>query len=378
MTSLKDLLQAICVKFHIYKITELRDQKIIMAMAFMVYVSAILAGYAMYINVDFLLRSSFIAFIIGICTCAFLILHDQSLLATDRKHQIYTKVFISLILAASFTLTNNADKNKESLTAEIYQSDSRKNSYVTAEMNEQIEKIHKEEMAIRKRIEEAGERINETKQPLIDARRSLKAFLETKEERIQNIRDSYKDKYVETTISDLDILVLQTKKFASGGEGTLIAFILAFLFFIIEALPAILRLMLDQGDYMTRYIASLLVVRDLRDQRISQQRNFASENSDIIRNLLYLEIIDKKSELVSNGFSNTEEMLLLDQRLKILNAGFHPYTGRSLDEIDLDFFSNDADPNPTPNNPKDTPPNNSDNGQYAHVNEEEAEQIFEF
>lgn len=339
MNYLQTFLNYICVKFHIYKITESRDRKLILAMAFMVYVSALLAGYAMYVNVYFLLRSAFIAFLIGLCTLAFLILHDQSLLGTDKKRQVYTKIFISMLLAASFTLTNNADKDYEALSAELVRDVNRQNSYKTAEMNSKIDEINQEEMAIMRRIEDAGERINETKQPLIDARRSLKAFKENKGDRISMIKDSYKDKFEVAQISDLNILVLQAKKFATGGEGTLIALILAFLFFIIESLPAILRLMLDSGDYMTRYLASLFVVRDLRDQRIVQQRDFASAGSDIISNLLHLEIIDKKSELISNGFQDTEEMIILDQRQKVLNAGFNPYTGKPLDFIDPEFFS---------------------------------------
>lgn len=339
MNSFQPFLNAICVKPHIYKITEARDRKLILAMAFMVYVSALLAGYAMYVNVYFLLRSTFIAFLIGVCATAFLILHDSSLLGTEKQRQVYTKIFISMLLAASFTLTNNADKDYEALSAELVRDVNRQNSYKTAEMNSKIDKINQEEMAIMRRIEDAGERINETKQPLIDARRSLKAFKENKPDRIAMIKDSYKDKFEEAQISDLNILVLQAKKFATGGEGTLIALILAFLFFIIESLPAILRLMLDSGDYMTRYLASLFLVRDLRDQRIVQQRDFASAGSDIISNLLHLEIIDKKSELISTGFQDTEEMIILDQRQKVLNAGFNPYTGKPLDFIDPEFFS---------------------------------------
>jgi|GEM_PF-2710660 len=339
MNLFKSFIEAICVKFHIFKITELRDKKIIIAMAFMVYVSAFLAGYAMYVNVYFLLRSKIIALLIGTCTLAFLILHDQSLLATERKRQIYSKLFISLILAMSFTLTNNANKDYDNLSVELVQEVNRKNSYKTEEMNKEIEQINQEEMAIMKRIEIAGERINETKQPLYDARRSLESFKSNKADRISRIKANYKNKFIEPQISDINILTLQAKKFASGGEGTLVAMILAFLFFIIEALPAILRLMLDDGDYMTRFLASLFLIRSLRDQRIDQQRDFASANSDIISNLLHLEIIVKKSELINNGFNETEEMILLDQRQKVLNAGFNPYTGHPLDYVDLSFFT---------------------------------------
>lgn len=344
MNYLKSFLEAICVKYHIFNNTESRDRKLILAMAFMVYVSALLAGYAMYVNVYFLLRSVFIAFLIGLCTLAFLILHDQSLLGTDKKRQVYTKILISMLLAASFTLTNNADKDYEALSTELVQNANRENSYKISEMNSKIEKINQEEMAIMRRIEEAGERINETKQPLIDARRSLKAFKANKDDRVSMIRSSYKDKFVKAQISDLNILILQAKKFASGGEGTLIAMILAFLFFIIESLPAILRLMLDSGDYMTRYLSSLFVVRDLRDQRIVQQRDFASADSDIISSLLHLEIIDKKSELINNGFQDTEEMIILDQRYKLLHIKkINPYTGQPLDYIDPNFFTQETE-----------------------------------
>jgi len=101
MIFLETFLNYICVKFHIYKITESRDRKLILAMAFMVYVSALLAGYAMYVNVYFLLRSAFIAFLIGVCATAFLVLHDSSLLGTEKQRQVYTKIFISQQLTAT-------------------------------------------------------------------------------------------------------------------------------------------------------------------------------------------------------------------------------------------------------------------------------------
>lgn len=332
------LIKQICVKSHIFKITEDRDRKIIIAMSFMVYVSALLAGYSMYVNVEFLLRSSQIALLLGLCTTIFLTLHDQSMMATEKKRQIYSKLIISLILAVSFTLTNNADKDYQTLSNELKKTAEISNSYKIAEMNAKIEAINKEELEILKRTEKAAAVYKQNRQPLNDARQTMKAYLASKDNRIALIKESYKNTSVEAQISDLNILILQAKKFASGGEGTLIAMILAFLFFIIEALPAILRLMLDDGDYMTRFLASLFLVRDLRDQRIEQQRDFASAESDIISNLLHLEIIAKKSDLISNGFEDTEEMIILDQRQKVLIAGVNPYTGKPLDYIDPNFF----------------------------------------
>jgi len=367
MTPFETLLKQICVKLHIFAVTDDRDKKIITALAFMVYVSALLAGYAMYVNVEFLLRSSLMAFLLGLCSTGFLILHDQSLLATEKQRQIYTKLFISLILALSFTLTNNANKDYESLSDELVQKAKISNSYITLEMNTKLEEINQEELRIMQRIEEAGQQINYTKQPLIDARRSLKKFVEMKDGRITMIKESYKDKFVEPQISDLDILVLQAKKFASGGEGTLIAFILAFLFFIIEALPAILRLMLD--DYMIRFLSGLFVVRSLRDQRIVQQTDFASSDSDIISSLLHIEIIDKKSELISNGFADTEEMLILDQRQKVLKAGFNPYTGKRLDYIDPNFFDQYKEMNDAKKKDKESQSEDAQNGQHKDKKE---------
>ncbi len=370
----KQLVTAICVMFPHYLDAEKRDQKIILAMAFMVYLSSLLGGYAMYVSTYFLLKHGVIAFIIGACTTGFLILHDQSLLATDRRRQIYTKILISAFLAIGFTMTNNATKEYDTLSTELIQATEKSNANITIAMNRDIEKVEEEEREIRKRIEIAGLRINETKQPLIDARRSLAAFELNKEERLQRIREAYSPKYEDAQISDLTVLAQQAKKFASGGEGTFIAVLLAFLFFIIESLPAILRIMLDDGDYMKRFLASLNVMRALRDQRIKQQLNFASADSDIVRNILHMEIIDKKNEMIATNFENTEEMLILDKRQKILDAGYNPYTGESLDFVDLSFFdrkkSTNEDKNSSTKEGEDT--NFKENNNQNHKQEQEA------
>jgi hypothetical protein len=336
----RKIVEASSIMFHLYEDSEQRDRKMILAMAFMVYLSSGLAGYAMYTSIYFLLDHKLIALLIGVCTSVFMVLHDQSLLATDRNRQIYVKILISGFLAVGFTLTNNASAEYETLSQELQQTTAKQNANTTIELNQAIEAIEKEEREILERIEIAGARINETKQPLIDARRSYSAFTGSKDERIQRIRDAYAPKFVEAQINDFAILTQQAKKFASGGEGTFIAVLLAFLFFIIESLPAILRIMLDDGDYMKRFLASLYVMRELRDQRISQQLNFASADSDILSNILQLEIISEKNDLVATNFTDTERMLVLDQRQKILDAGYNPYTGKRLDYIDLSFFEN--------------------------------------
>lgn len=338
MFNLDFFLRAICVKPHIYHITEQRDKKIILAISFLVYLSAVLFGYAMAVNIYFLMKSAFISLLIGLCSFAFIVLHDQSMMASSSRVPIIVKICLSIAISVSFTLTNNASKEYSTHEAHIIQETKIANSRITAKMNAELDAIDAQEMALMRRIENAAARINETKQPLYDARRTRDTFNVKKPARIQRIKDNYKDKFMEPQISDTNILILQLKKFASGGEGTSVALLLAFLFLIIEAMPAILVVGIFGGDYMKRYLASLYVVRDLRDQRIAVQKDFASSESNIIRDLLYLQIIEKKSELVSNGFEDTEEMLILDQRLKLLNAGVNPNNGRSLDYIDLSVF----------------------------------------
>jgi hypothetical protein len=111
----RKIVEASSIMFHLYEDSEQRDRKMILAMAFMVYLSSGLAGYAMYTSIYFLLDHKLIALLIGVCTSVFMVLHDQSLLATDRNRQIYVKILISGFLAVGFTLTNNASAEYETL-----------------------------------------------------------------------------------------------------------------------------------------------------------------------------------------------------------------------------------------------------------------------
>ncbi len=334
----KSLVENICVNWSYFKISDLRNQKLIIALGFTVYLSSFLGGYALYTSVDFILHNTFLSLLIGVFAVGFLYLHDSSLMATGSRRQIYTKVLISIFLAIGFTLTNNATKEYTTLKSELVQKADRINSSIAMELNSKIEDIEQEERDILRRIEVAGETSKINIQPLKDARRSFAAFMKTKDTRIERIKSAYANRKEEAKISDLTILAQQARKMMNGGEGTFIAILMAFMFFIIESLPAVLRIMLDGEDYMIRFLASLSVIHSLRDQKIEQQIDFASKGSNIVKNILFLELINKKHEMIQSNFQNTEEMLILDKRLKILNANINPYTGEDLNEIDLNFF----------------------------------------
>lgn len=356
----QQLLETISINIELYKASEKRDQKLILALGILVYVSSCIGGYAASSCTLYLLNDETVAMLLGIFTTIFLVIHDSSLMATDKIHQVVIKLIVSVFLAVAFTLTNNATKEYDTLRAQLVQEVKIHNASVQADLNNRIEEISKEERDIMQRIEEAGKQINITKQPLIDARRSLAAFQNSKEERIKRIKETFSPLFREAQISDLNILTQQAKNFTSIGEGTLIAFLLALCFLFLEALPVILRLMLGSSDYMIRYIASLNVMRDLRDIRIEEQRNFVSRDANILNCCLQMEIIDKKNDVIKNNFTDTSEILILDDMLKTLNAGINPYTGKPLDYVDMGAYSDHETSHP-PNQENEQPPRTSNN-----------------
>jgi len=342
-SNLQILLELISIRWNIFQITEERDKKLIVALSFMLYVSCVLGGYSIYVSVYFLLKNFFLASLLGLFTTGFLILHDQSLMATEKRIQIVSKVVISLCLAIAFVLTNSATKEYDSLSLELHEVVEIHNSEVRLSMNTAIESIENEERGILRRIEQAGEMAKSNIQPLVDARRSLEAFRSSKEDRINRIKEAYASQFQEAKISDLNILSLQTSKMLNGESVTVISLVLAFLFFLLESLPAIIRLMLDNSDYMIRYIASLKVNRDLRNQNINEQREFTSKTGNIIKSLLTMDLLEQKRLAILSNFINHDALVLLDTKIKLLAANINPYTGKSLDYVDREFFSSGTD-----------------------------------
>ena len=336
------LLSLVSVRQNIFEVSEERDQKLLIAFSIFVYVSCALGGYSCYVSVYFLLQNFLLAFLLALFTTGFLILHDQSILATERTGQIVSKLFISLVLAAAFTLTNTATKEYDTLKSEIVAETEYYNAEVRITMNAKLDEIENEERAILVRIEEASQVYDQTRksQRLIDSRRSLKKFEKTKQQRIDRIKDTYKSKFKEPQISDLTILSLQTKKILQGDEGALVTVLLGFIFLLLESLPVIIRLALrNDGDYMTRYLTTLFVNRDLRDQKIRQQKEFTSEKGNLIKCLLTMNLLKQKRQAILSDFANHDELIILDKRMKILAAGYNPYTGEDLNHVDLDIFS---------------------------------------
>jgi len=327
----------VCAK-DIWRQCESRDKNLIVILAVLVPISAALAGYALFTTILFLIGKRSIAYLLGATGFLMMYMHDRTLIATEKTHQIISKLVLSIFLAVGFTIVHNANENYEILEGELIQLSAEYNSDITADMNAELEKIETEKKEIMQRIEKAAAIYQQNRQPLFDARRSMEAFLATEQGRKDRIREVYEPRFRQPSITNIDIMAFQSKKIFSGSKESLVGLIMAFFFFTFEALPVLLRILLNQGDYMTRFAARLQLKRDLRDQQNDIQSDFIAKDSDLISNMMELEIVSKKADMLDEGFEDMNAMAALDYRKKFLDAGYNPYTGQKLDEFDPEQF----------------------------------------
>lgn len=375
----KILLSWAGVHLPTYEVADVRSKKLVLALSTFLYISAFLSGYAMFTALKFLVNVLLVPFIISSMVMVIMIWHDQSLLSTAKVYQVVLKLLFSLVLAVAFTVTHNTERDAETLKMEIIQHDKQVNAEIRANMNAEIEAIDQEELVIMERIENAGRDYDDTgkKQTLIDARRSLTAFQETKEERKERIRESYQDKFFSTEVSQMDLLSLQARKMLDGEDGSFVAFVLSFLFFGLESLPVILRLLLNGSEYIRQHHSDLRSVEELRDQSITSKHNFIDPEGDIIKELFTIDIIEEKRKLILNNFQDKDAMRKLAYRKVFLDNNLDPYTGKPLSDIPWSLiFDEDVDSKDDPSVTEDQTYEGNDD---IHENaDEEPETIFEF
>lgn len=339
MTSFnKKILSLLIVDMDIYNNAELRDQNLILIFAFCLPVAACLAGYAFYTVVDFLLAGESIAVILGVLAGTLMYLHDRSMLATEKNHQIVAKLLISIAIAGCFTVVKNTQDNYTELRTEMIQDVADHNNRLTIRMNDALEEVDKQKREIMKDIESAAAVYKQNRQPLYDARRTLKSFEATEQERKDRIKTGYKAQYIEPNISQTDILSLQLSKLTSFSRETLVGLMLAFIYFIFEALPAIMRIALIDGTYMQRITAKMNRERSLRNQQDGYDDQFITNNGDDITPLLEKKILEAKMRILNNAGDEVELAHWTYKKKLWEEKGIHPLFGQNMDDIDSDEF----------------------------------------
>lgn len=195
---------------------------------------------------------------------------------------------------------------------------------IEVERSLMIEKngIYEEEKEIMNEIKRAGATYDKTKksQGLVEARRAKDAFLANKDERIKSLEKIYAAKMKPIEVTKLDLAAhFFTNMFDKSSPKELFINLTVFvLLLLIEALPAVVRLKLEDGKYLSK-IVHQKHMRDKADVEVESIENqiLSMEGLDDLPSKLEKVRIWKELEDASKrGFQDTDRLIELAKEYK--------------------------------------------------------------
>lgn len=320
---MKTLREKIHVNESTYQNAQPRDKSLINILALFTPISAGMVGFAVFYCIYFLISYWLIAVTLGVCATTAFYYHDTTLLGTFKKSTIYARLIFSfmLIIIVAIPLKMNMvgidnieKKMKNNVFAEIER---------VAAL--EIEKIEDEQRVREEAILDAAEVYDRTKggkQKLIDARRLKKEFLETKDKRLQDIRDRIEKKKNETEISRTELTgYYATNMFSSNSPAemiiNMIVLILALLF---ETLPVFVRIAIEDGHFMRdkEHIERYSIKADSMlwsvDEEIFAQDGIENFAELILKRSVYGELKNQ----IKNGYGSPETLIKLAKEANMM------------------------------------------------------------
>jgi len=206
------------------------------------------------------------------------------------------------------------------------------NRQVDADLLEAKEALLKEERAIDSEIAAAGKRYdqnNKNKQQLIEVRRKKVTFLAQKEVRTQALEKLYEAKKKPTEASKIKLCAFFYKNFFSGDaspEESLYNAMILVILLMFEALPAIIRLKLDSGDYLKKVSHLNQISREIELKRERLETGIFKEEiepTNLEEAFNKLDLLKELEEASQDGLSENRDALI--KKAKQLRGDDSPY-----------------------------------------------------
>ena len=193
--------------------------------------------------------------------------------------------------------------------------------------------IFREENAINTAIARAGERYDQDKshsQALTELRRKKQAFLENKEIRIVELEKMYASQKLPLEVSKIELCAFFFKNFFAGHSSpkeTLYNMMILVFLLMFEALPAVVRLKLENGKYLAK-IEHHRSMRSKADNEIESVEheilNLDGDLNDLSYKLEKARLWRELEAASKSGFRDTDRLINLAKELtnnKAKNAG---------------------------------------------------------
>ena len=316
---MKKLIKTIGVNEKIYNRLDEGEKSLIKILALTIPISAIVTGLVFFYAIDLLLNSTFIAAIGGLLIGLLTYLHDSTMLAGKGNGRACFRLLLSLLFAIVLSVPVKVKLMGDTIHKVYEEKIEAYNLQIDAELLKAKEIIFREEQAIDSELAEAGKRYdqnNKNTQHLVELRRKKKNFLAQKEAKLQGLEKLYEAKKKPIEVSKVQLCAFFYKNYFSGNsspEESLYNAMILLILLMFEALPAIIRLKLEDSKYLAKIEHRNLMIRKAEDEREAVEVKILRGNMTPEELLLALDQAEYLEELETasrHGLSKNREALI--------------------------------------------------------------------
>lgn len=257
----------------LYARVDRTERNKILMLALSIPISVITAVVVFYYFFEFITEYFIVSALLGVFIGVLMYLHDSSLLGEKGKTRAVIRLIFSVGIAIIAAIPLKVKIFGDSLTANYVQSIEAYNAGIDQEIIDAQQVIEDEEDYLDAVLQEASEEFDRTgkTQAMYQARKNLAAFKETKEERLQEIADLYEPKKKPLEPTKMDIAAyFFSNMFNNTSPQEMLGNLMIFtLLLVLEAFPAGVRLLLEEGKYLSK-VAHQQLLKDRTDDEIEQ------------------------------------------------------------------------------------------------------------
>ncbi|MEL6943728.1 MAG: hypothetical protein AAFO82_13760 [Bacteroidota bacterium] len=298
------------------------EKNLITILALSIPLSVIFTAFVFYYFFHFITEMTLISLVLGGFLAAFLFLHDSTMMGENGRTRAVARLVISAIIAVIAAIPLKVKFLGDSLSENYVATVNEYNSKIDEEIYDAQQHIRDEEERIYAAIKIASANYDKTGklQELIEAKRIRDTFLVHKQEELQKVADLYLPKKKSLEPSKMDIAsYFFTNMFNTASPKEMFGNLLIFvLLLFVEALPAGVRLKLEDGKYLSK-IAHQKKMKDRTDDEVEQLEVSMldlDKIEDLDGKLDEVSIWKEMEKASESGFQDTDKLKALVKAYK--------------------------------------------------------------
>ena len=211
-----------------------------------------------------------------------ILMNTSTLLHSFSRAKLYSTLMFSVLMMFVGSVGVKPEMNKDEIVKDLVHQIRIENAKIDVKMNAALDVVRAEESEIRKRLGEAGSKWwdkSRNELAVVAIQDELTSYEETKDERLQAIRNNFSAMKSDEGLGDLQIVVHYiTNMFnTENPEQVILTISLMFMLLTTEASPAIATMALREGKYY-RKVKRKQDNQDIREEHIEDIEDKAQLN----------------------------------------------------------------------------------------------------